>query len=260
MKDPKSVTLKQLTMFGRQVTKSQEKLLQSANYLREELPVRLAHRIRKFQQLPFVVGTNPQIEKCYNLYWEAFEEFRAVKEIKTVEDNTSYCALIERMLLTHRVIIPLLVTGIHESQKYMDPKQLNKFMNETLQSRVSRRVLAEQHLCLSKEFHGMESSSHQIGVVNSQCKAIDIVQRCVKKADELFMNSFDSLPPQVQIDGHLDATFTYIPEHIHYILFEIIKNSMRYTHQSHSGKLPPIRVTIGKSDSQVMFRVSDQGS
>jgi hypothetical protein len=61
---PKSVTLKQLTLFGRQVVKSQEKLLQSANYLREELPVRLAHRIRKFQQLPFVVGTNPQIESC----------------------------------------------------------------------------------------------------------------------------------------------------------------------------------------------------
>jgi hypothetical protein len=260
-RDPKSVTLKQLTMFGRQATKSEDKLVQSANYVREELPVRLAHRIRMFQQLPFVVGTNPNMETCYNLYWDAFDKFRVVKEITSLEENKQFCDLIERMLQSHKVVIPLLVLGIYEAQKYIDPKQLNRFMNETLQSRVSRRVLAEQHLSLSKNFNDHTiDHQNQIGVVNNQCKALDIVRKCVKKADELFLESFENIPPQVVIDGKLDTTFTYIPEHIEYILFELIKNSMRYTAESHTGLFPPIRITIGYGYNQVMFRVSDQGN
>jgi pyruvate dehydrogenase kinase 2/3/4 len=47
IKETKRVTLRQLTVFGRSLTK--EKLLKSANYVREELPIRLAHRIRDFQ-------------------------------------------------------------------------------------------------------------------------------------------------------------------------------------------------------------------
>ncbi len=165
------------------------------------------------------------------------------------------------MLQSHKVVIPLLVVGIFESQKYMDPKQLNRFMNESLQSRVSRRVLAEQHLSLSKSFTDPTiDHQNQIGVVNNHCKALEIVRKCVKKADELFLDSFENMPPQVMIDGNLDATFTYIPEHIEYILFELIKNSMRYTAESHTDTLPPIRVTIGSGHNQVMFRVSDQGN
>lgn len=41
--ETKRVTLRQLTVFGRTLT--MEKLLKSANYVRTELPVRLAHRI-----------------------------------------------------------------------------------------------------------------------------------------------------------------------------------------------------------------------
>jgi hypothetical protein len=33
-----------------------------ARFLREELPVRFAHRIREFQSLPFIVGCNPYIK------------------------------------------------------------------------------------------------------------------------------------------------------------------------------------------------------
>ena len=80
-----------------------------ANYIREELPVRLAHRIREFQQLPFVVGANPQIEQVYQLYWEAFEKFRSVPTVKTIEENRQFCNVVKSMLQIHRKVIPLLV-------------------------------------------------------------------------------------------------------------------------------------------------------
>jgi pyruvate dehydrogenase kinase 2/3/4 len=77
--DTNLVTLVGLKYFGRHLTKA--KLLKYANYLRNELSIRLAHRLVKFQQLPFIVGTNPHISNLYNLYWNAFDKFRRVNGI-----------------------------------------------------------------------------------------------------------------------------------------------------------------------------------
>jgi hypothetical protein len=61
------VTLRQLTVFGRHLT--EEKLLKSANYVREELSVRLAHRIRGQLRAPpslFVVTFKFQLNNLDN--------------------------------------------------------------------------------------------------------------------------------------------------------------------------------------------------
>lgn len=34
--------------------------------------------------------------------------------------------------------------------------------------------------------------------------------------------------PEVTLHGRLDLTFAYVAEHVHYILLELLKNSMRY--------------------------------
>lgn len=40
---------------------------QSANYVRTELPVRIAHRIRDLQALPYVVVTQEGVAKTYEV-------------------------------------------------------------------------------------------------------------------------------------------------------------------------------------------------
>ena len=209
------------------------------------------------------MGANPHIEQVYKLYWEAFEKFRAIQHISTLDGNRKFCSVIENMLHVHKRVIPLLVVGIHESQKYLEEEDLNKFMNETLQSRVSRRVLAEQHIALSSVFDGADAPQpHMIGIVDTLCNSHSIVKKCASLVGDLFKKVYDMTPPEVVIDGNLNATFTYIPDHIEYNIFELLKNSMRYTYENHMDAtvLPPIRVTIGVGDNQIMFRVSDQGT
>jgi hypothetical protein len=41
--------------------------LQSANYVRTELPVRIAHRLRDLQALPYVVVTQEGVAKVYEV-------------------------------------------------------------------------------------------------------------------------------------------------------------------------------------------------
>lgn len=131
-REAKPISLRQLTFFGRTLTEN--RLLSSANYVRNELPTRLAHRLRYMQTLPFVVVTNPHMSHVYDLYYKAFETLRRVREIKSIEDNERYCQVICETLQEHLTIIPRLASGVLECQDLMRPEDMDKFMNTLLRS------------------------------------------------------------------------------------------------------------------------------
>lgn len=86
------------------------------------------------QQLPYVVVTNPHINEVYDLYYNAFDTFRKIKEIKTIEDNDKLCSIISKTLKSHLTVIPKLAMGILECGGLMNPQDLDKFMNTILKS------------------------------------------------------------------------------------------------------------------------------
>lgn len=94
----------------------------------------MAHRIRDMQQLPYVVVTNRHINDVYNLYYNAFDSFRKIKEVKTLEDNDKMCEIISQNLKNHLTVIPKLSMGILECGGLMNPVDLDKFMNTILRS------------------------------------------------------------------------------------------------------------------------------
>ncbi|KAF9913459.1 hypothetical protein BX616_010019 [Lobosporangium transversale] len=261
------ITLRQLVFFGRNM--QEDKLLKSANYVRTELPIRLAHRIRDFQNLPFIVGTNPHIELVYDLYWQAFEKLSKVPEIKTLEQNDTFCELVKGLLNDHLVVIPQLALGIMESSKHIPPDQIDKFMNKMLRSRISRRVLAEQHISLTANFNSpnhMMADCGYIGIIYTHCRPRDIVERTALLAAETCRQACGGTiePPKVLLDGNIDAEFSYIPDHIEYILYELLKNSMRFVMQKgarehRTGELPPIQITVCEGAQDIVFRISDKG-
>ncbi|KAG0287996.1 hypothetical protein BGZ96_008161 [Linnemannia gamsii] len=260
------ITLRQLVFFGRNM--QEDKLLKSANYVRTELPIRLAHRIRDFQNLPFIVGTNPHIELVYDLYWQAFERIAKIPEIKTLEENEAFCEMVKGLLNDHLVVIPQLALGIMECSKHIPAAQVDHFMNKMLRSRISRRVLAEQHITLTNNFNSpnhMMTDRGYIGIIYTHIKPKDIVERtALLAADTCRQAGGGMAPPKVLLDGNIDAEFTYIPDHIEYILYELLKNSMRFVMQNGkrdptTGELPPIQVTVCEGTHEIVFRVSDKG-
>jgi len=67
--------------------------------------------------------------------------------------------------------------------------------------------------------------------------------------------------PEVEILGADKLNFTYIPTHLHYIFFELLKNSMRATLETHanSSSLPKIQVVIAEGEDEIAVKISDQG-
>uniref|UniRef100_A0A8C0Z8C2 Protein-serine/threonine kinase n=1 Tax=Cyanistes caeruleus TaxID=156563 RepID=A0A8C0Z8C2_CYACU len=55
----------------------------SARYLQQELPVRIAHRIQGFRNLPFIIGCNPTILHVHELYIRAFQKLSDFPPVST---------------------------------------------------------------------------------------------------------------------------------------------------------------------------------
>lgn len=256
-------------VFGRSLTES--RLLSSANYVRTELPTRIAHRIRDMQRLPYVVVSNPHISDVYDLYYSAFETFRRIKEIKTLEDNELFCQEVARNLRSHLSVIPKLAMGILECSSLMDQSELDHFMNVILKSRISRRVIAEQHLSLTETFNSdwfspgaNLSESELIGQVFIKCVAKDVIDRCGEAVQQFARsaNGPDVKVPEIVVNGNLEATFPYILSHLEYIVGELLRNSVQAVMDKHgrgTDPPPPIEVTICEAPKHVIIRVSDKG-
>lgn len=96
--------------------------------------IRLAHRLRDMQKLPYVVVTNSHLSHVYELYYKAFEKFRSVPEIRTLDDNDRYCDILRETLKEHLTVIPNLAMGVLECQGLMKPDEMDKFMNTVLRA------------------------------------------------------------------------------------------------------------------------------
>ncbi|KAJ5223703.1 Pyruvate dehydrogenase kinase [Penicillium chermesinum] len=265
------ISLRQLTFFGRTLT--EPRLISSANYVRTELPTRLAHRLRDIQQLPYVVVSNPHLSLVYELYYKAFERFRVVPEIRSLEDNDRFCDILREALKEHLVVIPNLAMGVLKCRELVPADEMDRFMNTLLRARISRRVIAEQHLALTETFNSpwhfpdsqerTDMNSDFVGEVFLKCNAKEVVEHCGKVAQELMRKTSQSAQiPAITVQGHLTATFPYILSHLEYIVGELMRNSVQAVMEKYKDSTqppPPIQVLICETPQHVIMRISDQG-
>ncbi|KAF2685135.1 alpha-ketoacid dehydrogenase kinase [Lentithecium fluviatile CBS 122367] len=271
-REARPISLRQLTYFGRTLTES--RLLDSANYCRLELPTRIAHRLRDIQTLPYVVVANPHLAHVYELYLRAFERFRRIPEIRSLDDNDKYCKVLEETLREHATVIPRLAIGVLEVRALMRAEETDKFIHTMLRSRISRRVIAEQHLALTETFNSPwhfphaqpihDPNAETVGEIFLKCNAKEIVGRCGKTTQELVKRAYGSHLeiPEININGHLEATFPYILSHLEYIIGELLRNSIQAVIEQRKfkdAKPPPIEVLICETSQHVIIRISDQG-
>ncbi|KAK1344515.1 hypothetical protein QTO34_013212 [Cnephaeus nilssonii] len=217
-------------------------LLKSARYLQQELPVRIAHRIKGFRSLPFIIGCNPTILHVHELYIRAFQKLTDFPPIKDQTDEAQYCQLVRQLLDDHKDVVTLLAEGLRESRKHIeDEKLVRYFLDKTLTSRLGIRMLATHHLALHEDKK--------------------IIEKWVDFARRLCEHKYGNAP-RVRINGHVAARFPFIPMPLDYILPELLKNAMRATMESHLDtpyNVPDVVITIANNDIDLVIRISDRG-
>uniref|UniRef100_V9KVS1 Protein-serine/threonine kinase n=2 Tax=Callorhinchus milii TaxID=7868 RepID=V9KVS1_CALMI len=251
-----SVRLTPTTMLYSGKTPDGSHVLSSARYLYNELPVRIAHRIKGFRSLPFIIGCNPTILQVHELYIRAFQmlsEFPTITDMKT---EAQYCKMIRQLLDDHKDIVTMLAEGFRECRKHIQDESLVRlFLDNTLTSRLGIRMLATHHLTLH------EDNPDFVGIICTRLSPKRIIEKWVDFAGRLCEHQYGNCP-RVRINGHVAARYPFIPMPLDYILPELLKNAMRATMESHLDtpyNVPDVVVTIANNNIDFIIRISDRG-
>ncbi|KAI9456219.1 hypothetical protein BJY52DRAFT_1204797 [Lactarius psammicola] len=272
---PRPLTLGTLLATGRPLTA--ESVQTSVSYAQAEIPRRIATRIRSLEGLPFIVGTNPYIARTLNGFRQSFLWSATYPHVKNLEENAAFATQLEKLVRDHANDIPTMAKGFQECAKYMSSEQISNFLNAAIRNRIAVRLIAEQHIVLSRALQDPEQAKTNIGVVNMSLSPVEMIRMCASFVSELCEATLGAAPPVV-IDGVTDATFAYVPVHMEYILTEILKNAFRATvehhHKQHGSgstfgahSLPPVLVTIVPpprlpgvdKPATLSLRIRDQG-
>lgn len=73
-----------------------------------------------------------------------------------------------------------------------------------------------------------------LAVIVTLCRAVcpyqvcphEVAEQAIADARDICIRQYGSAP-DVDIYGGKDFTFAYVPEHLHHMLFELVKNSLR---------------------------------
>lgn len=272
MRTPHPVTLRQLAAFGKAL--NEEKIISSANFVRLELPIRIALKLRELQNLPFNVVNNFHLAKVYESYYDIFDRFRKIPPIRTIKDNEIFCQTLEEVLTDINLLnLPNLMMGALECciLKAMPQEQLDELVGSLLRARISRRLILEEHLSLTKNFSqnpNLPRSHNFIGDIFFKCSAVEHLQISANNAAKFISSLYPNVKsPKLIIEGQKNLSFPFLTSHLHYLFGEILRNSYEATvkqfiktNSNHEiDEPPPIKVCIIENKDHVAFRFSDHG-
>lgn len=264
---------------------SPEFILENAKDTVEHLLVYNARRLKEFRNLPYLVVLNPSISESYSTYLQTMSLLitASLDPPKTVEENLKFTEkFLDEFIDVHADTLPSLSKGFNEVLHLLSVRQIKEFLDAHLKERISMRLIAHQHIQLTK---ALDSGSNYVegGKYNGVIKQLNIPEVIKKNAElvnDICLMKYDQAV-SVKIDTNLHPAnywgkdnevtsqkednsnemlnFPYIEYHLDYILTEIFKNSFR----SHieNGIQEPVQVTISTSEnpSYLELRIRDRG-
>jgi pyruvate dehydrogenase kinase 2/3/4 len=226
LKKQTGVGLKYMLDFGANPIERQ--LILSAQFLHKELPVRLAHRVAELENLPFGLSTKSGVMKVRDWYVESFKDLRGLPSIKDSSDETKFTEILRSIYRRHANVVPMMAKGVAELRHELDQQSLlteipeiHQFLDGFYLSRIGIRILVGQHIAL----HEPPKANH-IGLICTKCSPVQVAQDSINDARSICLREYGSAP-EVTVYGDPKFTFPYVPSHLHHMVFELVKNSLR---------------------------------
>uniref|UniRef100_A0A8C9XXL2 Protein-serine/threonine kinase n=1 Tax=Sander lucioperca TaxID=283035 RepID=A0A8C9XXL2_SANLU len=224
---PSPLSMKQFLDFGS--INACEKT--SFVFLRQELPVRLSNIMKEINLLPDKLLTTPSVQTVQSWYIQSLMEILEFLD-KNPDDYKVLGEFVDALVTIrnrHNDVVPTMAEGIIEykevfPQDLMTNQNIQYFLDRFYMSRISIRMLINQHS------DGM--------IQESLCVFFAVKEK-----------------------KNYPISIEYVPSHLYHMLFELFKNAMRATIETHddSNNLPPIKVMVSLGDEDMSIKVSDKG-
>lgn len=191
-------------------------LMQVAGFLRRELPIRFAHRIKDLDNVPLMKDM-PSVQQVKRLYLQSFLDLlKTEKEVKTVEDEAVFAKIIEEIYERHSSVLVTMARGAFELRKavregkitsedggdqpipiadYDLMEDLHEFLDRFYVSRIGIRVLIGQYLSLRQP-----PVENYIGIICNRTSPYEVVQQAVDDATFMCTRRYGDAP-EVIISG-----------------------------------------------------------
>lgn len=116
-------------------------------------------------------------------------------------------------------------------------------------SRIGVRLIISHHLMVGK------GDQESYGIINRKCTPAELATAAIDATRSLAYQHYGEAP-DVEICGNTDLTFPYVDMHMFLCLFELLKNSLRATIETHrdANVLPPVKLIIADGVEDVTVR------
>jgi pyruvate dehydrogenase kinase 2/3/4 len=271
--NPSPLTIQHFVDFGKQNVDPHK----SFAFLRKEIPVRLANIMNEINLLPDILVQMPSVQQVTGWYEQSFEE---VLEFEDVDENNlsiinRFTQQLDHIQRRHMTVVETMARGVMEMKEqaatdvtlHNIEDRVQYFLDRFYLMRISIRMLIHQHLLLYGE---ASDETRHIGCFDPACDVLSVAQDAYENARFLCEQYYGYSPvchfqcqsPFASSSDPPNITMTYVPSHLYYLIFELMKNSLRAVVEFHSDKqssLPPINMLICKGREDVSFKLSDQG-
>ncbi len=227
--------------------------LRNAQFLHQEVQIRIAHRAVDLLTLPHGLNKTPSVQAITHQYLKYLEMFKSSPCPQNEEEELAFTKILRQMVLKRNSIPEAISKGVFalkddrteglDEQLQAMEKALYRFFN----ARTGLRLITEHHIlsCIQLREENLELKKNQswsekvkneeadLGCIQKNC---DPTTEALKVADEIMEQCRNryGMSPQIEIidctpDQFVQADFTYVPHHLQYMLAELLKNSCRAT-------------------------------
>lgn len=175
-----------------------------------------------------------------------------------IEKEAIFYSVVEQIYHRHAHTLITMAKAAHEMRKMLGQDidtfsqqiELQDGLDKFYLSRIGIRTLIGQYLALKHDFNEDFNPVRPIvGMIHQSASPYEIAKNAISDATYMCTRTHGDAP-HVTIHGRIDLTFPTIPEYVHYILLELLKNSMRATVEFHGvdNDLPPIKIVIADGE------------
>eukprot|EP00755_Sulcionema_specki_P018437 Sspe_Gene.66877::Locus_39505_Transcript_1_2_Confidence_0.750_Length_1327::g.66877::m.66877 len=244
-----------------QKASSPDTAVEATYTLRQEILTRQAITLRTFQSLPLLVTGNPDIQQVYTIFFGTFQELRRYPPITTLDEEREFRKLVVSQTQTNADLLRRLACGVSqikrdilaEASEYTDVQlaYIDSTMDRLSLQRLGRRCLIRQYIACNE------------GGIMKNVDLAKAVKEVYAELEPLCVAEFGA-SCTLKMQGDVTKKITYVPQHLAFVLQELIKNSLGATAKTHirnfSPVIPKLRVSIcdgGKGAATII--IHDQG-
>ncbi|CAB1350743.1 unnamed protein product [Coregonus sp. 'balchen'] len=238
---PSPLSMKQFIDFGS--ANACEKT--SFVFLRQELPVRLANIMKEIDFLPDKLLSTPSLQLLQSWYATSLMELVGFLEEEPNDKKIlkKFTETLVNIRNRHNNVVPTMAQGVVE---YKEAFGSDPVTNQNI--------------------HANPAHPKHIGTIDPDCDVTEVVKDAFDSS-KMLCEQYYLTSPEIDITQvnakapDQPLRIVYVPSHLYHMLFELFKNAMRATVETHEMALhlPPVKVRVSLGSEDLTIKISDRG-